>query len=247
MGRIFDTGDVHGMHDFDKLRWFNGNNPDLTKDDVMIINGDAGFLWYSNQKSPNNRMLQEWINSLKFSLFVVLGNHENYDLFESLPTIEKFGGTVRWCERTPKVYYAERGQVYTINGKIFWCFGGGFSIDKARRTEGVSWWKQELPTQAEMEFGLKTLEDYDRVDYIITHDCPSKVYHFIPKYVLIGSEAKLTPKNINLYFDRVWNEQVFGEWLCGHYHFNDIYVDEYGDKIRFLYNDIIELGVYENE
>ena len=32
-----------------------------------------------------------------------------------------------------------RGQVFDIDGKTFFTFGGGNSIDKAWRTPGVSW------------------------------------------------------------------------------------------------------------
>ena len=38
------------------------------------------------------------------------------------------------------------------------------------RVNHVSWWKEELPTEEEMQEGLNNLKRYDnKVDYIITH------------------------------------------------------------------------------
>lgn len=45
--RTFVTGDIHGLHDFDKLLDFyeNGEGKNLTKNDYVIICGDMGCVW----------------------------------------------------------------------------------------------------------------------------------------------------------------------------------------------------------
>ena len=39
---IYVTGDTHGQHDFAKLEFFAKRNPQLTKNDYVIIAGDFG-------------------------------------------------------------------------------------------------------------------------------------------------------------------------------------------------------------
>jgi hypothetical protein len=40
-----------------------------------------------------------------------------------------------------------RGEVYNIEGNSIFVMGGGYSLDKDFRTEGVSWWPQEMPSE----------------------------------------------------------------------------------------------------
>ena len=42
---IFVTGDTHREHDFAKLEFFAKRNPQLTKNDYVIIAGDFGGVW----------------------------------------------------------------------------------------------------------------------------------------------------------------------------------------------------------
>ena len=43
---IYVTGDTHGQIDFAKLHIFADNNPQMTKNDYVIIAGDFGAVWY---------------------------------------------------------------------------------------------------------------------------------------------------------------------------------------------------------
>lgn len=62
-----------------------------------------------------------------------------------------------------------RGQVFTIESKTIFTFGGGTSIDKKTRKEHISWWKEEIPTDEEQAEGKNNLLKYNNtVDYIIT-------------------------------------------------------------------------------
>ena len=56
---------------------------------------------------------------------------------------------------TDSVIHLMRGQVFTIEGKKIFVFGGAESIDKEYRIPGVSWWPQEIPSFKEMETGYK--------------------------------------------------------------------------------------------
>ena len=56
------------------------------------------------------------------------GNHENYDMIAEYPVEEWHGGKVRHIVRD-KVILLERGQVFEIEGKTFFTFGGASSHD----------------------------------------------------------------------------------------------------------------------
>lgn len=51
-----------------------------------------------------------------------------------------------------------RGQVYQIEGKRLFVFGGAYSIDRAYRDLGFTWFKEELPLAEEYE------EAWDRLN-----------------------------------------------------------------------------------
>ena len=73
-----------------------------------------------------------------------------------------------------------RGEIYTIEGKTFFTFGGGYSIDQPLRKENVSWRPQEMPSKQEYENGLTHLEKVNnQVDYILTHTAPDETVYFL--------------------------------------------------------------------
>jgi hypothetical protein len=69
------------------------------------------------------------------------------------------------------IRYLKRGRRYNIGGKDILALGGADSVDKYRRTEGLSWWADETISD----------EDVSRVeaghyDYVLTHCCPLSVF-----------------------------------------------------------------------
>jgi hypothetical protein len=110
-----------------------------------------------------------------------------------------------------------RGQVYGIEGKKFFTFGGGYSIDKFLRREGVSWWKEEMPGLAEYEEGMRNLEKHGfKVDYIITHAAPESVMNMIfPNHD--------PEKELNLYLEKVKEQTEFKYWYFAHLHMEEDY------------------------
>lgn len=151
---VYITGDTHGC--WDKREQFLQS---LTKEDIVICLGDLGWSWdinHINGFCPN----AVWLS--------VLGNHENYDLIEKMPIIELYGGKVR--QMKDNVFYLMNGEMYEIEDKKYFVFGGALSIDKHWRTPYKSWWPQEQPTQGDLDNVMKTLEKYNwTFDYLLTH------------------------------------------------------------------------------
>ena len=225
---IYVTGDTHGSQDYYKLHIFAGEHPELTKDDCVIIAGDFGAVWDSKTLAAD---LKPYIE-LPFTVLFVDGNHENFDLLETFPVEEWNGGKVHRIK--PNIIHLMRGQVFEIDGKTFFTFGGATSIDKFMRREGLSWWKQELPTYEELDEGIANLKKHNnKVDYIITHSCSERAL----MYPQIRNSATLklsSPESRMLSY--IEETAEYKHWYFGHFHIDA----EFGGRYTVLYQNVVE-------
>ena len=224
MGRIFVCGDIHHENDIAKIQPQNFTiQKDLTKEDVLIVAGDWGGIWYNDCRDKN---LLEWWESRNFTTLVVPGNHDNYSAINKLCIVNMFGGKVR--KVSDSVFIAERGEIYTINGKKILTLGGAESIDKQYRVEGYSWWKDEEITIKDFKRTIDNLERENfKVDYFITHTGGGEVARNL------GFLPTNCDKYVSFFLDTLRNTPHY----CGHYHMDRII----NKQSRILFNDIIEL------
>lgn len=250
---IYITGDCH--RDF---RRFNTRifpeQKEMTKDDFVIICGDFGGVWSEGGEDSEERYLLKWLQEKPFTTLFVDGNHENFDrLYEEYPVKEWHGGNVH--EIRPSVLHLMRGQVFELCGKTFFAFGGASSHDvsggildrsdpsyqekkrkldrgwKPYRINHLSWWKEELASEEEMEEGRNNLAAHDnRVDFIVTHSCASSVQDAI-------GEGLFQKDRETEYLEEILQTVQFQKWFFGHYHDNRN-VDE---KKILLYEQIIRV------
>ena len=241
---IYVTGDCHA--DWRKVS--NAAFPEqkeMTRDDFVIVCGDFG-IWHNNK---TEKWWLKWLAEKNFTLLFVDGNHENFDRIYSdeFETVDFCGGKAQQiCDN---LYHLMRGYVYELCGKKIFSFGGASSHDikdgilepddyinhkelikeyNARTERGemlrinhLSWWKEEMPSEEEMAFGLKSLEENDyKVDYIITHCCPQNV-------ASIFSHGIYKPDKLTKYFNLIDSKTTFAKWFCGHYHRNERILDRY--------------------
>lgn len=224
MAKIYVTGDTHRHIDIGKVIRFEIRNPD--ENDYVIVAGDFGLVWNNDREEI---YLRNYLtNNKEFTTLFVEGNHESFFLLNQYSITEWNGGKVH--KITDKIIHLMRGEVFTINGKKIFVMGGAESIDKDRRTEGVSWWKEELPSYEEMENGLKNLEKNNwEVDYIITHTCPVSVQAQLIRSTLDNSLEK--------YLEEIYKKVKFKKWYFGHYHI-DLVMD---NNFIALYDNITEM------
>ena len=224
---IFVTGDTHIPIDIRKLNTKNfPEQTSLTKSDYLIICGDFGGVWY-HQESPyynEQNYWLSWLNSKNFTTLFVDGNHENFDLLEKYPEVEKFGGKVHQIESS--IFHLERGQVFEIDGKKLFTMGGANSHDKEHRVQYVSWWPQEMPVYAEYEEALYNLNKNDwKVDYIFTHCAPTSIQQGISNHYEMDS--------LTTFLEQIAAQTSFRKWYFGHYHMDFQY-----QNFRCLYQQI---------
>ena len=251
---IYLTGDTHA--DFTRLskRHMESRGLHLTSDDYMIVCGDMGLCWAPDRTFHYNC---SFFKERPYTVLWVQGNHENYDMIREFALEEWHGGKVRHIVRD-KVILLERGQVFHIEGKTFFTFGGASSHDiqggildrndpdfkirafKARK-KGLScrilresWWPEELPTEEEMWEGLKNLGKVNyEVDYVITHCCSTSVQN-----ILDPAPGQLyEPDALTDYLEQIEGKVQYKHWYFGHYHL-DKKVDS---KHTLLYHAITSL------
>lgn len=207
-----------------KKRWPIARN--LTKDDVVCICGDAGFMWNNTKET---QWWDNWAENCPFTIIAAWGNHENYTAIRSLPLEEWNGAKVRKVR--PHVMYIENGEIFTFNNQTFFVMGGAASTDKHLRQEGISWWPQEIPSKEEMEHAVDNLEKYNmHVNHIITHTAPNWI---LDKF---WYEHDSLTNFLTNYVERFVE---FDDWWFGHFHDNRNFGCAY--NYHMLYHDIEEI------
>lgn len=231
---IYLTGDTHGDIDIHKLSASQNVGQVLkscTKDDYLIICGDFGLVW---DGSKEEKWWQKWLNDQPYTTLFIDGNHDGFHLLEKYSVEEWNGGKVQYIQ--PSIIHLMRGQVYTIDNKKIFTMGGGTSIDRWRRKEGISWWPQEIPSDEELNEGIENLTKHDwKVDYVVTHEAPNSIHDLVIDPYGVKKHDKLT-----CYLEALLPDLRFDKWYFGHYH--DTHT--FGDKRQFqlLYNSVVRVG-----
>ena len=232
---IYITGDCH--RNFERFnRSIFPEQQEMTKEDYVIVCGDFGGVWNKGKEDKEETMLLDWLDCKSFTTLFVDGNHENFDRLYDYPVENWHGGKVHKIR--PSVIHLMRGQVFDIDDRSIFTFGGASSHDidggilepddpdyKKKKKEldqgwlpyrinHVSWWEQELPSEEEMEEGRKNLElHHNTVDFIVTHCCSSST-----QAMLGGSLYK--PDMETAYLEEIKQNTKFKKWFFGHYHDN---------------------------
>ena len=229
---IYITGDNHGEIDIHKFstKRFPGQKT-MTKNDYVIICGDFGFPWCNpgDKYYNSDQNWIKWLNEKPFTTLFVDGNHENFDILETLPEKEMFGDVVGVV--SDSIFHLKRGKVYEIDGHKIFTMGGAYSHDKEHRKEHVSWWVQEVPNQAERYIALENLAKHNNnVDYIITHCVGKNTLEKISKYIDYDEYCE--------FLDVIDNKVNYKHWYFGHYH-EDMGIDE---KHTAVYDYVFKIG-----
>lgn len=201
---IYITGDIHG----NIARFEDKAMSQLKRGDYLIVCGDFGFIWEGTRQEEK---VLNFLARQKYAILFIDGCHENFDRLQKYPVTEWNGGKVRRIK--PNIIHLMRGQVYEIEGKRIFTMGGGCSSDlDLRQLRGTKWWPEETPSTEEMAEGVDNLFKYNlMVDYIVTHECPTKV-----KDLLVN---KLDNFNcVTAFFDEVCRQVKYKHWFFGSVH-----------------------------
>ena len=121
---IFITGDTHrelDIHTINPREFVEGRT--LTRDDYVIICGDFGCIW---DGGSGDRFWLNWLESEGWNTLFIDGNHENFDVLNQYPEETWHGGKVHRIRSN--IFHLMRGEVFDIEGKSFFTFGGASSM-----------------------------------------------------------------------------------------------------------------------
>lgn len=221
----FLKGDIHGNL-FEIIDFINRFN--LGKNDNIIILGDCGIAWRKDRKDldQNIKLWNECGNAVK--LYFIDGNHENFNILNSLPIENNMGKIAN------NIYHLRRGQVYEFENKKILVCGGADSIDKYRRIENFTWWKEETISQ-------ETIDDIPagHYDYVLTHCCPRSVFEKNKIYLStlqFLDENKINHSSEDM-LEQLKSKIIFDHWFFAHYHINR----NLDEKFTCLFEDFREV------
>lgn len=161
---IYITGDTHG--DLARFKQFKSLFPKYRHH--VLVCGDFGFVWDGSQ--AEQKRLKK-LERLDCNILFIEGTHDNLDLLSDYPPEEYCGGRVRRIAKN--VFWMQRGELFNLEDTTIFAMGGGESGDADEREEGVNWWRDELPSVAEIEAARRKIESLqDGVDIVITHHNP---------------------------------------------------------------------------
>ena len=173
---------------------------------MIIVCGDFGY--FPHIENFNNQWKN--IDTTHTKVLFCDGNHDDHWELRKLKNLAI----------APNVFYQPRGSTYRLpDGRNILFMGGANSIDKERRTIGVSWWPEEVISQSDFQ---SLPEEYEEnIDIFITHTCSNEIYDNFIQHKLGG---RYTPRKDNdpsyHALSSLWEIYKPSQWFFGHFHIN---------------------------
>lgn len=227
---VYLTGDLHG--DIRPIQRFS-HQYETTKDDILIILGDAGFNYFvkwsrelNKYKADGSERYYKKLKKIPLTILVVQGNHEAPAwCCSQMKQIDYKGGKAWQSELAPNVIFLSNGEIYNIADQKILVMGGGYSIDRifASRTrpeENVdngnrNYFPEELMTEDEFNKAKENLKrNNNKVDLVLTHTCPVSKR---PEEMLLP-DVKFANNSMEEEFENIMDTFEFHRWYFGHFH-----------------------------
>ena len=219
---IYITGDKH--REFDSVAKFCFEM-ETTKDDILIILGDAGINFYGDM---DDQSLKEKLSELPITLFCIHGNHELRPyLIDSYDEIPWQGGVAYQEAEFPNLIFAKDGEIYNLEGVRCIAIGGAYSV-------GGGGLPDEQPTDEIKEYVEDMLDAANwKIDVVFSHTCP---YSYRPKDMFLPYVSREIDNSTEKWLDSLERRLDYDVWYCGHFH-----ADRLEGKICFVFEDFVEL------
>ena len=219
------AGDWHG-----NTAWAIARVRDVAERGVstLLHLGDFG-IWPGNSGAKFLRRIEQTCIEHDIALLVTPGNHEDWGrltkLWENPKRRHPSSGDPLPLNLSDHIAVLPRGYAWAMEGRRFVSLGGAPSVDFPMRTEGSSWWPEEMIQPADVE---RTIRNGVGADVMLAHDAPDWPYQ-------TGTVATICATNTLGWSDRgltwaaVGRERmtdaftgVMPRLFChGHYHCSD--------------------------
>ena len=232
---IYVIADTHGgALDLErKLR----HAPELTKNDTVIIAGDAGLMY----GAYDMKALKYHMAGFPCRFIVMRGNHDAryFDIATQNPetwTITEDGKYAFENKFENILYIKDVGGIYEIDGHKFLFVPGAYSVDKPYRlAAGFPYEPREELTAAEADSLIQEAIQGD-FEYVVSHTCP---HHLIPRLEDLFLDG-VDQSGVSYWTEKICDE-IFNEckgkwkmWWFGHFHCDRAFEDE---SIEMVYDN----------
>lgn len=227
---VYLCADPHGLDYIGKVQEFFAKKTErveLHKEvDYLIILGDVAVCW---DNGSMDETVKNFYQDLPLTTLFLDGNHENFNILDSIPEEEWHGGMVQFI--APDIIHLMRGNVYEIDGHSYFVFGGACSYNKSELMDGISWWQQEMPTIEEYNYGWENLKLHNyKVDYMLSHAGPYEVLGEM------GFGCYEEALELARMLQRFADNTDFEEYYFGHFH-----IDEDVEQYHCLMEEIVTI------
>ena len=213
----------------------------------MIVLGDNGVNYYGPTK---DRRLKKKLEEMPITFFMIKGNHDQrpsrklYHVTSNNPHPLLEGTCLAEDDYPSILFSAMYGGYQFLRPSGIWqrafVLGGAYSVDKWYRLDMQAagykqyrWFSDEQMTNWEMKEAESMLKDFEP-DIILSHTCPRL---YIPTDMFLrGLDQNTVDQTMETWMGHLEYTIPYDTWYCGHWH-----TDRKIDKVRFLFNDIIEL------
>lgn len=180
--------------------------------------------------SAEERYWLEWLDDKPWTTLWIDGNHENFNMLKKYPVENWHGGKIQ--KITYSIFHLCRGNIFEIDGKRVFAFGGAESHDKHMTVKKFSLytaWKRMRNDY--IHIPVRRFKSLPAVSYFL-HIWKLFFPHCNTKFAILFTRNRLTD-----FFDEVDKKTNFKLWFSGHYHRSGVY---YQNHI-LIYNDIVKL------
>ncbi len=210
------------------------SNKKFLKDYDVVHIGDGGWGFGSPAYALDNAkswcdLINKTCKELNIVLYHIIGNHDNPDVWK-FPNLSN-------------LIFVQSGDVGVFpNGKQVLFIGGGVSIDRYTRKEGIDYWKNEV---------TPFLDTVEKCDVVFSHDCPEHFNHatkslvnnfgwYIERDITLLTDCERQRYNISDICKRAEAKKIFG----GHFHNN---IQEEIDGVKYRCLNINELYEFRTD
>jgi hypothetical protein len=236
--QLLGLGDIHG-----KINITISEINRIGIENTYILQvGDFG-IGFKNIVKESYRMkfLNDYLLSRNIIMYAIRGNHDDPKFFRNTWKEEilrynieekKYSEIIieqalNRIEDLTNIIFVEDYSVLEILGKKILCVGGAISIDRKKRIENLSWWKDEP-----LYLNEEKLRNIGQVDYLCLHMAPSTILSYVKYRIPEHSDMKsLKERDEYLATDMIYESHVaetiyqhvlnqgnLTKFFCGHYH-----------------------------
>lgn len=213
-------GDPHGLDAIKSILKHNSQNvPDNT---IMFFCGDCGIGFYpEKQDSEILNICNNIAKKHNWFLILIRGNHDNPNFFIENSSLNKSNITLVEDYTVVKTY-----------DKNILCIGGAISIDRSQRTEGKSYWKNEVIKPIDDFISIDIQYADFNIDIICAHCSPTYVKpvnesvieqgHIVQNWSIWDSHLKQDNwddrSKLNDIYEFISKFHKISHWIYGHFH-----------------------------